>query len=86
MGGIGEEWDEYHLTPAGWVKGDSYPFGTNAASPADRVLTYRETETMPNLVVSRWTSVRFGSVDDPQAKKLLAKYGHGPAGEPSKHK
>ncbi len=80
MGGIGEEWEEYDLTPDGRVEGEWYPGRSNRPPPAKRVLTYRLSETMPNLVVPRSTYVRFGDVKEPRTKALLEKFGPGPAG------
>ena len=77
------EWWEYHLTPAGWVKGsDDLDFGSHERPiPPDRVLTVRKHEHLSSMYskMERWTDIVWQSEDEDQLQALKAKYGDFPS-------
>jgi hypothetical protein len=76
--------DEYHLTPRGWVEGDSYYYGKpqkNIAPPKDRVLTLVDhTEQSSRFApsVSNWVE-KWRSSDAVMVEELISKFGARPS-------
>jgi hypothetical protein len=74
------EWWEWHLTPAGWVRGSEKldHADTDVAPPLDRVLTVLHEEYLSSsfskLDVS--DSETFRSTDPASVSKLLNQYGY----------
>ncbi len=80
------EWQEYHLTPSGWVQGNAkwdFQEVEERPVPADRVLTRRRTEHLSSSFskLQRDTSDVWTGTDQKKIEELLAKFGPGPAGE-----
>jgi hypothetical protein len=84
MGGASNEWQEYHLTPRGWVSGshreDSVGV-TNVEAPPDRVLTTRYTEYLGTMFGGKWkrdSEEMWRSPDETSIEELLQKFGPAP--------
>ncbi|MGM9480287.1 translation initiation factor 1 [Roseateles sp. NT4] len=73
------EWTDWHLTPAGWVKGtESTDFGgTVRERPADAVCTYRWREHLSSTYskVERGLDEIWRSTDKVAIQALTAKFG-----------
>jgi hypothetical protein len=77
------EWQEYHLTPTGWVEGSEkidFVGVREAPIPAHRVLTVRSVEYMSSgfsPLRSYWEET-WRSDDSSAVQKLVAKFGERP--------
>lgn len=74
---ITSEWTDWHLTPAGWVRGSTKRDGPGfeeKPTPEDRVMTCRwDEENMARVLHTEWKS------DDEEAvQELIAKFGPPP--------
>ena len=74
------EWEEWHLTPVGWVKGSTcvdFAGETEKPVPPDRVLTKRHVEHLSDshAKMSRYWEEEWRSTDVMKVKTLLAKHG-----------
>jgi hypothetical protein len=77
-----DEWQDRHLTPAGWVEGSYRVDGagiTWADDPADRVPTVRHSEFSGwGSNIHRSDDVKWEHEDKNLVAELLAKYGEAP--------
>jgi hypothetical protein len=77
-----KEWQEYHLTLRGWVKGscrDDFGHGEDIEPPLDRVLTQRYVETVDFNQMGKGVktpSYKYGN--DAVVEALLAQFGSCP--------
>jgi hypothetical protein len=75
------EWTEYHLTPAGWMRGsEKTDFDQNEVTPpADRVLTMRYVEEHAGYSGSQDHEEVWRSEDAAEVKTLLDQHGPAPS-------
>lgn len=75
------EWTEWHLTPAGWVRGsERTDFGREEVEPpSDRVVTVRYIDENSGYKAHQSHSEEWRSDDDVAVKSLLDQYGPAPA-------
>jgi hypothetical protein len=78
-----KEWTEWHLTPAGWLRGSERTDGVGVElkpDPEDRVLTKRWTEeqSSPYSSMERYETTIWRSGDEEAIKRYLEQYGDFP--------
>lgn len=75
------EWEEWHLTPAGWVEGSHREDGTGetvADTPSDAVLSYRYMEWYSGPRQKFAVVPMHRGNDEEEIARLSAKYGQHP--------
>lgn len=77
------EWEEWHLTPKGWIRGTvKTDFATDVVdAPTDRVATYKFREYAGSIYSTgsiSWDAIWQRKDSDP--KELIQKYGEYPTG------
>lgn len=78
------EWDEWHLTPQGWIAGSEkvdFAGVTEKPIPPDRVLTrrYHERQSSSFSKVDRFVSTEWRGPDAEEVARLLTKFGQHPS-------
>jgi hypothetical protein len=77
--------EEYHLTPRGWEKGDSFYYGRptkNLVPPQDRVRTMANTNEQSSRFsppTEGWVE-KWRSSDEAEVDRLLKQFGSRPVG------
>ena len=82
---LSNEWDEFHLTPVGWVEGSSkqdFCGVTEVPAPPDRALSirFREYQSCSYAKVDRTRREMWRSPDADAVAALVEEYGSCPKG------
>jgi hypothetical protein len=78
---ISDEWTEWHLTPAGWVRGTQAVAGLHPRQPPmDRVLTvlWRENVTSNQSEIDNEAEELWRTTNQKLLEKLLGEFGNVP--------
>lgn len=82
---LSKEWQDWHLTPAGWSKGTfKHDFGRDeVAAPVDRLLTIRLHEVQSCSFASmHYSQERVWAQEGASLAEALSRHGSNPPGAP----